>query len=85
MATSTSRGVRVAGGIVCAVFAAFVLIHLLWGVGVTWGLNSELAGVGHTDSGNGAACCRSRHSDEGRSVGKHVTKRAVTKAADTCG
>ena len=49
MATSTSKGVRVAGGIVCAVFAAFVLIHVLWAVGVTWGLNSELAGVGHTD------------------------------------
>ena len=51
MATSISKGVRVAAGIVCAVFAAFVLIHLLWAVGVTWGLNSELAGVGHTDSG----------------------------------
>ena len=37
MATSTSKGVRVAAGIVCAVFAAFVLIHLLWAVGVTWG------------------------------------------------
>jgi len=49
MATSTSKGVRVAAGVVCAVFAAFVLVHLLWAVGVTWGLNSELAGVGHTD------------------------------------
>jgi hypothetical protein len=49
MATSTSNRVRVAAGLVCAVFAAFVLIHLLWAVGVTWGLNSELAGAGHTD------------------------------------
>ena len=51
MGTSTSKGVRVATGIVCAVFAAFVLIHLLWAVGVTWGLNSELAGVGNIDPG----------------------------------
>ena len=51
MATSTSKGVRVAAGIVCAVFAAFVLIHLLWAVGITWGLNSELAGVGDTEAG----------------------------------
>jgi hypothetical protein len=50
MGTSTSKGVRVAAGIVCAVFAAFVLIHLLWAVGITWGLNSELAGEGNTDS-----------------------------------
>jgi hypothetical protein len=51
MATSTSKGVRVAAGMVCAVFAAFVLIHLLWAVGITWGLNSELAGVGDTEAG----------------------------------
>ena len=51
MATSTSKGVRVAAGIVCAVFAAFVLIHLLWAVGITWGLNSQLAGVGDTEAG----------------------------------
>lgn len=51
MATSTSKGARVAAGIVCAVFAAFVLIHLLWAVGVTWGLNSVWAGQGNTDSG----------------------------------
>src|SRR5512132_807963 len=51
MATSTSKGVRVAAGIVCAVFAAFVLIHVLWAVGITWGLNSELAGVGVTEAG----------------------------------
>ena len=29
MATSTSKGVRVAAGIVCAFFTAFVLFHLL--------------------------------------------------------
>lgn len=51
MITSASRGARVAAGIVCAVFAAFVLIHLLWAVGITWGLNSELAGVGDTEAG----------------------------------
>jgi hypothetical protein len=51
MVTSTSNRARVAAGVVCAVFVAFVLIHLLWAVGVTWGLNSELAGVGDTDAG----------------------------------
>ena len=51
MGTSTSKGVRVAAGIACAVFAAFVLIHLLWAVGITWGLNSQLAGVGDTEAG----------------------------------
>jgi hypothetical protein len=51
MITSASKGVRVAAGIVCTVFAAFVLIHLLWAVGVTRGLNSELAGVGDTEAG----------------------------------
>ena len=51
MISSASRGARVAAGIVCAVFAAFVLIHLLWAVGITWGLNSELAGVGDTEAG----------------------------------
>ena len=38
MTTSTSKGARVAAGIVCAVFVPFVLIHLLWAVGITWGL-----------------------------------------------
>lgn len=51
MGTSTSKGVRVAAGIICAVYAAFILIHLLWAVGITWGLNSELAGVGDTEAG----------------------------------
>jgi Protein of unknown function (DUF3995) len=51
MATSPSKGVRVAAGIVCAVFAAFALIHLLWAVGITWGLNSVWAGQGNTNSG----------------------------------
>jgi hypothetical protein len=41
----------VAAGVVCAVFVPFVLIHLLWAVGVTWGLNSELAGRGDTHAG----------------------------------
>jgi hypothetical protein len=50
MATSASKGARVAAGIVCAVFAAFVLIHLLWAVGVTWGLD-EVSGDGVTDAG----------------------------------
>ena len=51
MVTSTSKRVCAAAGFVCAVFVAFVLIHLLWAVGVTWGLNSELAGRGETDAG----------------------------------
>ena len=49
MATSTSKGVRVAAGIVCVVFAASVLIHLLWAVGVTWGLE-EMFPRGQTDA-----------------------------------
>lgn len=51
MVTSASKRARVAAGIVCAVFVPFLLIHLLWAVGVTWGLNSELAGVGDTEAG----------------------------------
>ena len=51
MVTSASKGVRVAAGIVCAFFAVFVIFHLLWAVGITWGLNSELAGVGDTEAG----------------------------------
>lgn len=43
MTTSTSKGVQVAAGVVCAVFTAFVLIHLLWAVGVTWGLEEVSA------------------------------------------
>ena len=38
MVKSTSTSARVAAAIVCAVFVPFVLIHLLWAVGVTWGL-----------------------------------------------
>jgi hypothetical protein len=49
MVTSASKGAGVAAGIVCAVFAAFVLIHLLWAVGVTWGLEEVSAG-GLTDA-----------------------------------
>ena len=44
MITSGSKGVRVAAGIVCAVFAAFVLFHLLWAVGLTWGLEEMFPG-----------------------------------------
>ena len=51
MGTSTSRGVRVAAVIVCAVFAAFVLIHLVWAVGVTWGLDEVSGGQGQNDAG----------------------------------
>lgn len=50
MVTSASKGVRVAAGIVCAVFAAFVLIHLLWAVGITWGLDEVSAGEGQLDA-----------------------------------
>lgn len=49
MVTPASKGARVAAGIVCAVFVPFVLLHLLWAVGITWGLN-ELFG-GHTEAG----------------------------------
>jgi hypothetical protein len=49
MATSRSKGVRVAAGIVCAVFAAFVLIHLLWALGITWGLEA-VSGGGPTNA-----------------------------------
>jgi hypothetical protein len=49
MATSTSKGVPVAAGIVCAFFAAFVLFHLLWAAGVTWGLEEMFPG-GQTDA-----------------------------------
>jgi len=51
MGTSTSRGVRAAAVIVCAVFAAFVLIHLVLAVGVTWGLDEVSGGQGPNDAG----------------------------------
>ena len=50
MVTPVSRAARVAAGIVCAVFVPFVLIHLLWAVGNTWGLN-EMFG-GNTEAGS---------------------------------
>ena len=50
MATSTSKGVGVAAGTVCAVFAAFVLIHLVWAVGVTWELDEVTGGQGQNDA-----------------------------------
>jgi hypothetical protein len=40
MVGSASKSARVAAGIVCAVFAPFVLIHLLWATGNTWGLEA---------------------------------------------
>ena len=49
MLTSASKGARVAAGIVCAFFTAFVLFHLLWAVGVTWGLEEMFPG-GQTDA-----------------------------------
>ena len=49
MLTSASKGVRVAAGIVCAFFTVFVLFHLLWAVGVTWGLEEMFPG-GQTDA-----------------------------------
>jgi len=49
MPTSSSKGVRVAAAIVCAVFTAFVLIHLVWAVGVTWGLK-EVGDGGPTNA-----------------------------------
>src|SRR4029079_19623278 len=49
MLTSASKGARVAAGIVCAFFTAFVLFHLLWAVGVTWGLDEMFPG-GQTDA-----------------------------------
>jgi hypothetical protein len=52
MMTSGSKGVRVATVIVCAVFAAFVLFHLLWAVGLTWGLEEMFPG-GQTDASIG--------------------------------
>ena len=50
MGNSTSKGARVAAGIVCAVFAAFVLIHLLWAAGITWGLEEVSGGEGELDA-----------------------------------
>ncbi|MGA2321260.1 MAG: hypothetical protein ABSG95_11050 [Solirubrobacteraceae bacterium] len=52
MVSSTSKSVRVAAGIVCAVFAAFVLIHLLWAAGNTWGLKA-VSGGGPTNASIG--------------------------------
>jgi hypothetical protein len=49
MPTSASKSARVAAGIVCAFFAVFVLFHLLWAVGVTWGLQEMFPG-GQTDA-----------------------------------
>jgi len=50
MGKSTSKGAHVAAAIVCAVFAAFVLIHLLWAAGNTWGLEEVSGGQGELDA-----------------------------------
>ena len=50
MGRSTSTGAHVAAAIVCAVFAAFVLIHLLWAAGNTWGLEEVSGGQGELDA-----------------------------------
>src|SRR6476659_703138 len=44
MVTPMPKRARVAAGIVCAFFIAFVLIHLLWAVGITWGLDAMFPG-----------------------------------------
>jgi hypothetical protein len=44
MLTSASKAARVAAGILCAFFAVFVLFHLLWAVGLTWGLEEMFPG-----------------------------------------
>lgn len=56
MVGSASKSARAAAGIVCAVFAPFVLIHLLWATGNTWGLEAVGgrrlgAGVEHASTG----------------------------------
>jgi hypothetical protein len=56
MVSSASKGARVAAGIVCAVFVPFVLIHLLWATGNTWGLKAVSGdqlggGVEHASTG----------------------------------
>lgn len=53
IASSASKGARVAAGIVCGVFVPFVLIHLVWAVGVTWGLDEVSGGQGVTDASIG--------------------------------
>jgi hypothetical protein len=50
MVTSASKVARVAAGFVVAVFAAFVLIHVLWALGDTWGLEEVSAGQGELDA-----------------------------------
>ena len=50
MVTSASKGVRVAAGIVCTFFAVFVIFHLLWAVGITWGLEEMFPGEPNNDA-----------------------------------
>jgi hypothetical protein len=41
---------QIAAGIVCAVFGAFILIHLVWAAGSTWGL-AFVSGDDNTEAG----------------------------------
>jgi hypothetical protein len=50
MVTSASKGARVAAGVVCAFFSVFVLFHLLWAVGITWGLEAMFPGQPNNDA-----------------------------------
>ena len=55
MGTPSSTGAHVAAGFVCAVFVPFVLIHLLWAVGITWGLEEMFGGPSDASLGLTAA------------------------------
>lgn len=50
MLTPASKSVRAAAGIVCIFFAVFVLFHLLWAVGLTWGLEEVSPGQEYNDA-----------------------------------
>jgi hypothetical protein len=69
MVTSASKSAQVAAGVVCAVFAAFVLVHLLWAVGVTWGLEEV------SDGGLKPMRAHSEPGDQLGTAGSHVAAR----------
>ena len=50
MLTSPSKPIRAAAGIVCAAFTAFVVLHLLWAIGITWGLDWMSGGQSDEDN-----------------------------------
>jgi hypothetical protein len=50
MITAGSKGARAAAGIVSAFFAVFVLFHLLWAAGITWGLAAMFPGQPNNDA-----------------------------------